>query len=74
LEGEARFNKERLRLREREREGEWEGEREKERSKIEKSLDIWELGPFIIAVAEVVQVSKGVEVKNASFRPLGLII
>jgi hypothetical protein len=44
------------------------------RLKIEKSLDIRELGPFVVAVAEVVQVSKGVEVKSAIFRPLGLII
>jgi hypothetical protein len=39
------------------------------RWKIEKSLDIWELRPFAIVVAEVVQVSKGVEVKSAIFRP-----
>jgi hypothetical protein len=44
------------------------------RLKIQKSLDVWELGPFVVVMAEVVQVSKGVEVKSAVFRPLGLII
>jgi hypothetical protein len=44
------------------------------RLKIEKSLDIWELGSFANEVAEVVQVSKGVEVKSVVFMPLGLII
>jgi hypothetical protein len=42
------------------------------RLKTEKSLDIWEIGSFSVVVAEIVQISKGEEVKSAIFRPLGL--
>jgi hypothetical protein len=42
------------------------------RWKIENSLDIWEFGPFVIVVAEVVQVSKSVGSQKCHFQAIGI--